>query len=115
MVDFIVKPIFSFLGVHAKFLIGVLVNIVLIWAVCKLTDAFTHRIELRLKSKNTDSPLLNLMPVLNKIIKAVIVFMLLAGFLQSLGYNVTSVVSGFGMTCLVGGCAAKEASGSIFG
>ena len=65
MVDFIVKPIFSFLGVHAKFIIGVLVNIVLIWAVCKVCDAFTRRIEYKLKSKNTDSPLLNLMPVLN--------------------------------------------------
>ena len=115
MVDFIVKPIFSFLGVNAKFLIGVLVNIVLIWAVCKLTDAFTHRIELRLKSKNTDSPLLNLMPVLNKIIKAVIVFMLLAGFLQSFGYNVTSLVAGFGITGLAVGFAAKEAIGNIFG
>ena len=115
MVDFIMKPIFSFFGVHAKFLIGVLVNIVLIWAVCKLTDAFTHRIELRLKSKNTDSPLLNLMPVLNKIIKSVIVFMLLAGFLQSFGYNVTSLVAGFGITGLAVGFAAKEAIGNIFG
>lgn len=115
MVDFIVKPIFSFLGVHAKFLIGVFINIVLIWAVCKVTDAFTHRIEAKLRSKNTDSPLLNLMPVLNKIIKAIIVFMLLAGFLQSFGYNVTSLVAGFGITGLAVGFAAKEAIGNIFG
>lgn len=115
MVDFIVKPIFSFLGVHAKFLIGVFVNIVLIWAVCKITDAFTHRIEAKLRSKNTDSPLLNLMPVLNKIIKAIVVFMLLAGFLQSFGYNVTSLVAGFGITGLAVGFAAKEAIGNIFG
>lgn len=115
MVDFIVKPIFSFLGVHAKFLIGVFVNIVLIWAVCKVTDAFTYRIEAKLRSKNTDSPLLNLMPVLNKIIKAIVVFMLLAGFLQSFGYNVTSLVAGFGITGLAVGFAAKEAIGNIFG
>ena len=115
MVDFIVKPIFSFLGLHAKFLIGVFINIVLIWTVCKLSDAFTKRIEFKLKSKNTDSPLLNLMPVLNKIIKAIIVFMLLAGFLQSFGYNVTSLVAGFGITGLAVGFAAKEAIGNIFG
>ena len=115
MVDFIVKPIFSFLGVHAKFIIGVLVNIVLIWAVCKVCDAFTRRIEYKLKSRNTDSPLLNLMPVLNKIVKAIIVFMLLAGFLQSFGYNVTSLVAGFGITGLAVGFAAKEAIGNIFG
>ena len=55
------------------------------------------------------------MPVLNKIIKAVIVFMLLAGFLQSFGYNVTSLVAGFGITGLAVGFAAKEAIGNIFG
>ena len=115
MVDFIVKPIFSFLGVHAKFLIGVFINIILIWAVCKVTDAFTHRVEAKLRSKNTDSPLLNLMPVLNKIVKAIVVFMLLAGFLQSFGYNVTSLVAGFGITGLAVGFAAKEAIGNIFG
>lgn len=115
MVDFIVKPIFSFLGVHAKFIIGVLVNIVLIWAVCKVIDVFTKRIELRLRSKNTDSPLLNLMPVLGKIIKSIIVFLLLAGFLQSFGYNVTSLIAGFGITGLAVGFAAKEAIGNIFG
>lgn len=115
MVDFIIKPIFSFLGVHAKFIIGVLVNIVLIWAVCKVVDVFTKRIELRLKSKNTDSPLLNLMPVLGKIIKSIIVFLLLAGFLQSFGYNVTSLIAGFGITGLAVGFAAKEAIGNIFG
>lgn len=115
MVDFIVKPIFSFLGVHAKFIIGVLVNIVLIWAVCKVVDVFTKRIELRLKSKNTDSPLLNLMPVLGKIIKSIIVFLLLAGFLQSFGYNVNSLIAGFGITGLAVGFAAKEAIGNIFG
>ena len=115
MVDFIVKPIFSFLGVHAKFIIGVLVNIVLIWAVCKVIDVFTKRIELSLRSKNTDSPLLNLMPVLGKIIKSIIVFLLLAGFLQSFGYNVTSLIAGFGITGLAVGFAAKEAIGNIFG
>lgn len=115
MVDFIIKPIFSFLGVHAKFIIGVLVNIVLIWAVCKVIDVFTKRIELRLRSKNTDSPLLNLMPVLGKIIKSIIVFLLLAGFLQSFGYNVTSLIAGFGITGLAVGFAAKEAIGNIFG
>ena len=115
MIDLIFEPIFNFLGIHGKFIVGVLVNIVLIWIVCKLTDTFTHRLELKLRAKNTDSPLLNLMPVLNKIVKAIIVFMLLAGFLQSFGYNVTSLVAGFGITGLAVGFAAKEAIGNIFG
>jgi MscS family membrane protein len=55
------------------------------------------------------------MPVLSKIIKSIVVFMLLAGFLQSFGYNVSSLIAGFGITGLAVGFAAKEAIGNIFG
>jgi MscS family membrane protein len=41
--------------------------------------------------------------------------MLLAGFLQSFGYNVSSLIAGFGITGLAVGFAAKEALGNIFG
>lgn len=41
--------------------------------------------------------------------------MLLAGFLQSFGYNVTSLIAGFGITGLAVGFAAKEAIGNVFG
>lgn len=115
MIDLIFEPIFKFLGVHAKFIIGVIVNIVLIWGFCKIIDLFTSRVEGRLRAKNTDSPLLNLMPVLSKILKVIIIFLLLAGFLQSFGYNVTSLIAGFGITGLAVGFAAKEAIGNIFG
>ena len=61
------------------------------------------------------SPLLNLMPILTKIAKSLVVFLLLAGFLQSFGYNVSSLIAGFGITGLAVGFAAKEAIGNIFG
>lgn len=69
----------------------------------------------KLRLKNSDSPLLNLLPVLSKILKAIIIFLLLAGFLQSFGYNVTSLIAGFGITGLAVGFAAKEAIGNVFG
>ena len=115
MIDSLFEPIVKFVGTHMKFIIGVLVNIVLIWGVCKIIDIFTHRIESKLRCRNTDSPLLNLMPVLSRIFKVVIIFLLLAGFLQSFGYNVTSLVAGFGITGLAVGFAAKEAIGNVFG
>lgn len=115
MIDMFFEPILKFLGVHAKFIIGVVINIILIWGISSIIDVFSKNIDKKLRQKNSDSPLLNLLPVLSKILKAVIVFLLLAGFLQSFGYNVTSLIAGFGITGLAVGFAAKEAIGNVFG
>lgn len=115
----IVLKIFENLGhffiKHWPFIFGVIINIVIIYAVCKVLDIFTAKVEDKMRKKNSESPLLNLMPILSKIIKSIIVFMLLAGFLQSFGYNVSSLIAGFGITGLAVGFAAKEAIGNIFG
>lgn len=100
---------------HADFIIGVIVNIILIYAFNRLADSFSLKFEKRLRNKNPESPLLNLMPILTRIFKAVVIFMLLAGFLQSFGYNVSSLIAGFGITGLAVGFAAKEAIGNVFG
>ena len=115
MIEQILAGIGKFFMTHSKFIIGVLVNVVIICVFCKLADAFNSKLESRLRKKNPDSPLVNLMPVLTRIAKAVVIFMLLAGFLQSFGYNVTSLIAGFGITGLAVGFAAKEAIGNIFG
>ena len=100
---------------HWPFIFGVVINILIIYGACKILDIFTAKVEDKMRKKNSESPLLNLMPVLSKIIKSVIVFMLVAGFLQSFGYNVSSLIAGFGITGLAVGFAAKEAIGNIFG
>ena len=100
---------------HWPFIFGVVINIIIIYAVCKIMDIFTAKIEDKMRKKNSDSPLLNLMPILSKIVKSIVVFMLLANFLQSFGYNVSSLIAGFGITGLAVGFAAKEAIGNIFG
>jgi len=115
MTDVILNDLTKFFLKHVDFIIGVIVNIILIYAFCKLTDLLHRKIENNLKMKNTDSPLLNLLPILTRITKVVVVFLLLAGFLQSFGYNVTSLIAGFGITGLAVGFAAKETLGNIFG
>lgn len=110
-----IEGIGKFFIKHSGLIFGIIVNLTIIYLSCKILDIFTTKIENRLKQKNSDSPLLNLMPVLSKIIKSIIVFMLLAGFLQSFGYNVSSLIAGFGITGLAVGFAAKEAIGNIFG
>ncbi len=100
---------------HSGLIFGIIINLGIIYLFCKVMDIFTSKLEERLRQKNSDSPLLNLMPVLSKIIKSIVVFMLVAGFLQSFGYNVSSLIAGFGITGLAVGFAAKEAIGNIFG
>ena len=48
-------------------------------------------------------------------VEVVIIFVLLASFLQSFGYNVNSIIAGFGITGLAVGFAAKEAIANVFG
>ncbi|MCQ2753967.1 MAG: mechanosensitive ion channel family protein [bacterium] len=115
MLDVVLKDLVGFFAKHLDFIIGVVINIALIYAFCKIIDIFHRNIEKNLKSKNSSSPLLNLLPSLNKIAKAIIIFLLIAGFLQSFGYNVTSLIAGFGITGLAVGFAAKETIGNIFG
>jgi len=116
--NFVIK-IFEEIGkffIHnSGFIFGVIINLGIIYLFCKALDIFTSKLENKLHQKNSDSPLLNLMPVLSKIIKSIVVFMLVAGFLQSFGYNVSSLIAGFGITGLAVGFAAKEAIGNIFG
>lgn len=107
--------IVNFLIKHADFILGIIINLILISFFCKLADAFNRKLEKNLLEKHPDSPLINLMPIITKIAKVVIIFVLLAGFLQSYGYNVNSLIAGFGITGLAVGFAAKEAIGNVFG
>ena len=113
--NMIVKPIFGFLEKHSPFIIGVIINVVIIIAINKIIDTLEVKITSKLREKHSDSSLVNLLPILIKVLKAIIIFMLLAGFLQSFGYNVSSLIAGFGITGLAVGFAAKEAIGNVFG
>ena len=83
--DFVMK----FLATHSKLIIGIIVNIILIYVFCKIADVFNNKLERMLEKKHSDSPLINLMPIFTRVVKVVIIFLLLAGFLQSFGYNVS--------------------------
>ena len=113
--DMLIKPIFSFLGKHSPFIFGVIINIVLIIFINKVIDTLEAKITSKLREKHLNSSFVNLLPVLIRVLKAIIIFLLLAGFLQSFGYNVSSLVAGFGITGLAVGFAAKEAIGNVFG
>ena len=113
--NMVIKPILHFLEKHSPFIIGVIINIVLIIIINKIINTLESKLTTKLREKHSDSSLVNLLPILIKVLKAIIIFMLLAGFLESFGYNVSSLIAGFGITGLAVGFAAKEAIGNVFG
>jgi len=115
MFEQLVTEATKFFATHSKLIIGAIVNLIIIYVFCKLADAFNNKLEKQLLKKHPDSALVNLMPILTRIAKVVIIFIILASFLQSFGYNVNSLIAGFGITGLAVGFAAKEAIGNVFG
>ena len=115
MLEQMLTEVCKFFTTHSKLIIGVVVNLSLIYVFCKIADAFNRKLEQNLLTKHPDSPLVNLMPILTRIAKVIIIFFIVASFLQSFGYNVSSLIAGFGITGLAVGFAAKEAIGNVFG
>ena len=113
--NMIIKPILLFLQKHSPFIMGVVINIALIIIINKVIDTLEIKLTTKLRERHSDSSLVNLLPILIKVLKAIIIFMLLAGFLQSFGYNVSSLIAGFGITGIAVGFAAKETIGNVFG
>lgn len=113
--NMIVMPIWEFLEKHSPFIFGVIINVALIIIINKVIDTFEIKLSTKLREKHSDSSLVNLLPILIKVLKVIIIFMLLAGFLQSFGYNVSSLIAGFGITGIAVGFAAKETIGNVFG
>jgi MscS family membrane protein len=94
--------------------IGIVVNIVIISILFKLTNLFMNRLKERFQS-NDGSPINQIVPILGKVIKFLIVFIITASFLQSQGYSLTSLIAGFGITGLAVGFAAQQTIASMFG
>ena len=96
-------------------IVGVFVNLAIIIVLFKLTDIFIHKLHQRFKSNEYAASFVHIFPILEKIIKFLIVFFVVASFLQSHGYSLTSVIAGFGITGLAVGFAAQQTIASMFG
>ncbi len=100
---------------HQKFFFWLAVNIGVIYIFSKIIDIINQRVLLKLRSKVSDYPMLTVVPISLKALKFVIACMLFACLLQSFGYNVTSIVAGFGIVGLAVGFAAQTTIGNVFG
>lgn len=98
-----------------KGLIAIGVNLILLAILFKVLDVADKKIRAKIQNSETNSPLLRFMPIITKLLKAVLIFIALTGFLQSQGYSVSSILAGFGIGGIAVGMAAKDALSNIFG
>ncbi len=96
-------------------ILGVIVNLAIIIILFKLTDVFTNKLKNKFSKNENALPISQIIPIFEKIIKAVVIFVIVASFLQSHGYSLTSLIAGFGITGLAVGFAAQQTIASMFG
>lgn len=97
------------------FIMILILNVIFIIILFKIIDFIDKKIKDKIKLTESNSPLLRFMPMVMKLIKAVLAFMALTGFLQSQGYSVSSILAGFGIGGIAVGMAAKDALANFFG
>ena len=96
-------------------LIALVINIIFVIIVFKIIDVADKKLIKKLQEKDDDTPLLRFLPIIVKVIKAIILFIALTGLLQSQGYSISSILAGFGIGGIAVGMAAKDALANIFG
>ena len=96
-------------------LIATGINLVAIVILFRVIDIINNKVMDKIRSEEINSPLLRFIPILMKILKALIIFVAITGILQSQGYSMSSIVAGFGIGGLAVGMAAKETIANVFG
>ena len=96
-------------------IVAVCVNIVIIALCFKVIDTIDKKVIEKIKSQESNSPLLRFVPIFMKFLKLLVLFLALTGILQSFGYSMSSIIAGFGIGGLAIGMAAKETIANVFG
>lgn len=96
-------------------IIGIIINLIIIQVLFKMTELLMRKLQEKFSSNDKASPVNHIIPVFEKIIKFLILFIIVASFLQSQGYSLTSLIAGFGITGLAVGFAAQQTIASVFG
>ena len=101
--------------IEAALIIGIIINVIIAIALFKVTDIFIRKLKEHTQKSDSTALSSHLIPILDKIIKFLILFFIVASFLQSNGYSITSLIAGFGITGLAVGFAAQQTIADFFG
>lgn len=113
--DYVNKMGEVFSALKIDIFLGIIINLIIISVLFKLTDVFTDKLRKKFVKNENASSIIQIIPIFEKIIKFIIVFIITVSFLQSQGYSLTSLIAGFGITGLAVGFAAQQTIASMFG
>ena len=100
---------------HLDVFASVVVNLIIITALFKAVEVFSQNLREHILAKDEKNQLVRFLPMMERTFKFLIVFFIVASFLQSHGYSVTSLITGFGISGLAVGMAANSTISSMFG
>ncbi|MBE7709192.1 MAG: mechanosensitive ion channel family protein [Cyanobacteria bacterium SIG32] len=95
--------------------LSAIINLIIIAVLFKLTNLFMQKLKERAAKQDSSALSNQLIPILDKIIKFLILFFVIASFLQTNGYSITSLIAGFGITGVAIGFAAQQTVADFFG
>ncbi len=101
--------------INFGFIVEIFVNIVILAVIFKFLDIFETKMKDKIAQSNQNAQMAKIIPAINRILKFLVFFIILASFLQTHGYSVSSLIAGFGITGLAVGFAANSALANIFG
>lgn len=107
--------ILNFSSIHKQELIELAIILTVVLVLFKLIDIFNKNLKDKIIAKHGDKTILGFLPIIEKLIRIVIIFFAIATLLQSHGYSITSLVAGFGITGLAVGFGAQATIANIFG
>lgn len=101
--------------INFGFIFEIIFNLFILAVIFKFLDLFEQKMKSKISQSHQQTQMLKIIPVINRILKFTIFFIILASFLQTHGYSVSSLIAGFGITGLAVGFAANSAIANIFG
>ena len=101
--------------INFGFILEIIFNLAILAIIFKFLDIFEEKMKSKISQSKQQTQMLQIIPTINRILKFTIFFIILASFLQTHGYSVSSLIAGFGITGLAVGFAANSAIANIFG
>ncbi len=101
-------------SIHFGLIAEVVINIIILAVLFKVVDIFENNLKKKF-SENKSSQVIKFIPILTRLLKFIIFFILIAALLQNHGYSISSLIAGFGITGLAVGFAANATIANIFG
>lgn len=106
----------NFFKLHIGIFIEATVILTIIFLSVKVVDFIDKKLRENIIKKHENSTrLLSFCPILNRITKTIIFFIIAASVMQAHGYSMTSLIAGFGIVGMAVSFAAKESIANVFG